>query len=63
MDANPLRSESGRQIPDADLMRRFHRPHKVILFDDLFRAVESDRQQAAAIGHKRLASRAIRMSD
>jgi hypothetical protein len=54
MDANPLRSESGRQIPDADLMRRFHRPHKVILFDDLFRAVESDRQQAAAIGHKRL---------
>src|ERR1019366_9000030 len=54
VDPDALRSEFSRHVSDAALKRGLHRPHKVVLFHDLFSAVEGDRQQAFAVRHERL---------
>ena len=52
VDADLLRPEFGGQIAHGTFQRRFHRPHDIVVIDNLFSAVIAHCQNAAAVRHQ-----------
>ena len=63
MDADPLWGEFDGHVPDDAFERRLHRPHHVVVLDDLLGPVKRQGQQAPPAVMRGSASFAMRMNE